>query len=137
MGKNDKRMCWSCDGHVSFEHATCPYCSADLGTSKATFSSEDGVLNPPYPGKEYTISTEEWESAFKTESTQEKTEASQKNEMMGLLLLIPGVVFVLFALLLFLFSKDGVLEFSWNESFAYFYFIGALPLLFFGYKSLS
>ena len=75
------------------------------------------------------------EEAFK-EEMQAPVEKDNKKELVALLLLIPGVAFFLFALLILFFSKEGVLTLQWKESFAYFYFIGALPLIILGIRAL-
>ncbi len=140
MGKkNDKRLCWSCDGYVGFEELLCPYCGSDLANAPQTASITQEEA-PPYQtplADQFSVSNEEWNQAFDEAETEKKGEKDEhKNELVAIIMLIPGVVFLLFSLLLFLFSKEGVLHLEWKASIAYFYFIGALPLIYFGFKSL-
>lgn len=175
--KNDKRLCWNCDGGISphFEH--CPYCGVSVAlpadtheatkdpafsfppknlTSMNPIDEQSSYLGHPFqkafsderiPPSPYANSTqkpvtdEEWKQAMESEETppdefEEPSSSSHKGEMIALLLLLPGVVFFLFGLVLLLFSHNGVLTLQWNQSFAYFYFLGALPLLILGWKSL-
>ncbi|MCC5831966.1 MAG: hypothetical protein JJU12_02865 [Chlamydiales bacterium] len=159
--KNDKRLCWNCDGSVSIHLAQCPYCGVDLSQTREQSGEKDlfqGFTNPfqnsspvdqsiPKPpfacvfNQELTVSEDEWNQSFKEEAEESKKEEEKlsittKREMIALLLLLPGVVFFLFGLTLFLFSSDGVLTLEWNQSFAYFYFLGAVPLLFLGWRAL-
>jgi hypothetical protein len=152
--KNDKRLCWNCDGYVHFHLERCPYCGVDLTKegNKSPFAafSEKSSMNekafaPPYaatnPAKEFDVSDEEWKAAIdKSESVDENDESNEKprsNELTALLLLLPGISLFLFAMLLILFSKEGSLHLHWKESFAYFYFLGAVPLLILGWKALN
>jgi hypothetical protein len=143
MGKkNDKRLCWNCDGYIEFEFEKCPYCGCNLNQppSQAHKSSlDESVLNPPYPAisKEFAVTKEEWDQAL-DESGEEKRpeEKGYRNDLVAMIMLLPGVMFILFALALFLFSSEGVLQLQWKASFAYFYLMGAIPLLVFGFRSL-
>jgi hypothetical protein len=149
-----KKLCWNCDGNVSLQLTHCPYCNVDLTSTeknqKEDYSSfkrkapleqeKRGVKipKPPYASlasSEQGVSEEEWQKSLE-KVEKEQTSESGKKEMIALLLLLPGVVFLLFGVLLMLFSQNGVLTLKWNESFAYFYFMGALPLLFLGWRLL-
>ena len=153
--KNDKRLCWNCDGYVHFHLERCPYCGVDLTMeNKSAFKAlDDAKLNdnknldksfaPPYPAAsaEFSVSDDEWENALENEDKQaashEAQETDSKNHLTALLLLLPGVALFLFALVLILFARDGVLHLEWKESFAYFYFLGSVPLLIMGWKALK
>lgn len=121
----------------------------------STFSSSENPLGHPFqrayqeeaipksPYGNLSVTQEEWNQALEGDSASQKNEEegssshTDKNGMIALLLLLPGVVFFLFGLILILFSNNGVLTLQWNQSFAYFYFLGALPLLILGWKALS
>ncbi len=156
--KNDKRLCWNCDGSVSLHLTQCPYCGVDLTRDsgekgeKASFSSfaspfqsaptavDASIPKPPFSNIS-AVSEDEWNHALgeegeAVESEEEVGFSTTRREMIALLLLLPGVVFFLFGLALFLFSSDGVLTLKWSQSFAYYYFIGAIPLLFLGWRAL-
>lgn len=158
--KNEKRLCWNCDGSVSLHLSNCPYCGVDVSKAPnapqldapyqgfaSPFQSapeQEGIPRPPYANffsQEAAVSEDEWNTALGEEVEERIPEESEessssKREMIALLLLLPGVVFFLFGLALLLFSSGGVLTLKWNQSFAYFYFIGALPLLYLGWRAL-
>lgn len=151
--KNDKRLCWNCDGSVSHHLSQCPYCGVDLTAPQEQkdftnpFQSatvDETIPQPPYSNvfsKDLSTNEEEWNSAVTEEREIAKKEeadvaSTTKREMVALLLLLPGVVFFLFGLALLLFSSEGVLTLAWNQSFAYFYFLGAVPLLYLGWRAL-
>lgn len=152
MGKkNDKRLCWNCNGYVEFQFENCPYCSCHidhLSKNQAVKSGVEGelnaslnesVLNPPYPAisKEFAVTKEEWDQALNEDvAEREPEEKEHKNDLVAMIMLLPGVMFVLFAAILFFFSSDGVLQLQWKASFAYFYLLGAIPLLIFGLRQL-
>jgi hypothetical protein len=151
--KNDKKLCWNCEGNVSHHLSQCPYCGVDLtkpapreesslfkGLNSPFQSAPDQrtTSQPPYArGKDFTVTKEEWNVALNEEKESKKEEDSPttKREMIALLLLLPGVAFFLFGLILILFSNEGVLTLRWNQSVAYFYFLGAAPLLYLGWRA--
>ncbi len=153
--KNDKRLCWNCEGNVSHHVAQCPYCGVDVRQPVARdeeslfkgFASpfqnvpQNGIPQPPYASnfnRDISVTEEEWNSSFNEEKEivdEEDSSLAPKREMMALLLLLPGVVFFLFGLALTLFSNEGVLVLKWNQDIAYFYFLGAVPLLYLGWRA--
>jgi hypothetical protein len=159
--KNDKRLCWNCDGSVSLHLSQCPYCGVDLSLTpeangdknpfqnftspfQSSASIDQSIPKPPFANvfsQDTSVSEEEWNQSLGEEADGIKSEdielsTTTKREMIALLLLLPGVVFFLFGLALILFSSEGVLTLEWNQSFAYFYFLGAVPLLFLGWRAL-
>ena len=54
-----------------------------------------------------------------------------------MLLLLPGVFFLLFSLILLLFSNHGLLTLQWKAQYWFIYAGVALPLLYFGWRSLG
>ncbi len=157
--KNEKKMCWNCDGYFTQHAEHCPYCGVDASKKieeENPFSRsrppdsfkmdafDENYPAPPYAGvKSFSVSDNEWNQALENQEKEEPEEdemdalaKANKNEMIALLLLLPGIVFLLFALALFFFSHEGVLTLQWNQNFAYFYFIGAIPLIILGWKSL-
>ncbi len=176
--KNDKRLCWNCEGNVSHHITQCPYCGVDVTKPPArdestvfknfaspfqTAPKAEPLSKPPYataqnaipnsnfaaaqntiPNSNFSearssnlaVTEEEWKSALEGEESDEsKGDISSKKEMVALLLLLPGVVFFLFGLALILFANNGILVLRWNQSIAYFYFLGALPLLYLGWRA--
>lgn len=170
--KNEKKLCWNCDGSIALQQDQCPYCGVDLTTPTSvldpfTFQKnnisipsgesasylghpfqkayqDEAIPKAPYGSfQNLAVSDEEWNQALdgeenpvEEETEQETPTSSHKSEMIALMLLLPGVVFFLFGLMLLLFSHDGSLTLEWNQTFAYFYFLGAIPLLILGWKTL-
>lgn len=150
--KNDKRLCWSCEGNVSQHISQCPYCGVDLKQPReeggvnefvSPFQSakQNNIPQPPYAGtqnKNFVVTEDEWNSALNAEKEQLKineTLPSTKKEIIAFLLLLPGILFFLFALALIFFSSDGVLCLRWNQNVAYFYFFGSIPLLYLSWRA--
>lgn len=135
VSKNDKRLCWNCDGCVPFELTQCPYCGVQIETDNV---EDDPKTTPEVATAEYSFSAtdEEWDMAIeKKEENQEET--SERKISTSLLLILPGATFALFGLLLLLFSKNGTLILHWKTSVAYFYFFGAALLLALGWRMLK
>lgn len=59
-----------------------------------------------------------------------------ENPLASLLLLLPGSLFFLFGLALFLFSQNGILTFKFSGKYWFVYLLGSWPLLYFGWRSL-
>ncbi len=152
--KNDQKLCWNCDGSISLQLEICPYCGADLARPQntalkdppspwQTATVQKEVPPPPYTGStsaaDFSISQEEWKRTLEEKPSNEvkKEEPSGRGEMIALLLLLPGVVFFLFGIVLLLFAREGFLTIRWNGNFALFYLVGSLPLLFLGWRSLK
>lgn len=153
--KNEKRLCWNCEGNVSHHLPQCPYCGVDVTQppvrdenslfrgfgSPFQRAPNQEIPEPPYAREQtqdFTVTEEEWSSALNEEKSQAKEEGaptSSKREMIALLLLLPGVVFFLFGLALTLFSTEGILALQWNQNVAYFYFLGSVPLLYLGWRA--
>lgn len=154
--KNEKRLCWNCEGAISPHLTQCPYCGVELSEypigagdlsrhhmgSPFQSSPQNSIPVPPYANLSgnFAVSEEEWNQTMEKEGESIKKEETPhvtmtKKEMGALLLLFPGIIFLLFGLLLIFFSQDGVLSLEWNEHFAYYYFIGAAPLLFLGWRA--
>lgn len=158
--KNDKRLCWNCDGDVSLQISQCPYCGVDLSQTQpmgdtlsfnnlaSPFQSAPkghAIPSPPYSNvfsNDASGSEQEWKQTIEGENegskeAEEELARATNKDMMALLLVLPGIVFSLFGLALLFFSQEGVLTLQWNQNLAYFYFIGAAPLLYLGWRSFK
>lgn len=134
--KNDKRLCWNCEGNAPLHFEMCPYCGVNLkspGQNGFNKPEESAALYSGFPSAQ----TNKVENGWETPQEPKIDSVTEKNEAGALLLLLPGVVFLLFGLAILLFAKDGVVTLHWNASFAYFCLVGSLPLLYLGYKSLK
>lgn len=142
MKKNEKRICWSCDGDVSLHLADCPYCGANLqstngGPPKLARKELGDPFQKAPEGVATCITEEDWEDALDTTEEEKSPQVKTQRELIALLLLLPGIVFCLFGLLLLFFSKEGTLTLHWNKHIAYFYFLGAIPMIFLGWRLTS
>lgn len=145
--KNDKRLCWNCEGNVSHHINQCPYCGVDVTqppqrdetqifkgfSTPFQQNAQQEIPRPPYSANQMTVSEEEWNSTM--EEPQNHLGEDSKRENIALLLLLPGIVFLLFGLTLLFFSRGGVMVLKWNQDLAYFYFLGAIPLLLLGWRA--
>lgn len=142
--KNEKRLCWNCDGDVSLHLDECPYCAVDLNNPQEKKIPYQGLGSPfqqapssSLPKQDdLSVSDDEWKKAL-DENPDDTAKSTTRSEVIALLLLLPGVVFCLFGLLLLLFSDDGTLTLHWNQNMAYFYFLGAVPLIFLGWRAVG
>jgi hypothetical protein len=148
-----KRLCWNCEGNVPLNLENCPYCSVYLNPSSRDDSKdEEEDLAPPYrlvtssedqkvPASPFSNLEPENPKDENIKATGNIADASAtlndvKIVAMPLTLLLAGSIFFLFSLLMLLFSERGLLTLQWNGSYWYVYLIIALPMLFFGWKSL-
>lgn len=141
--KGEKKLCWNCDGYVGVQLSECPYCAAPLKSPVSEHSNlaPEGLkaIKKEPVAKDFSVSQQEWEEALSKPNApldrENEKQFSTKKEMAAFLLLLPGVVFFLFGLALVFFSNDGILRLQWNQSFAYFYLLGAAPLLYLGWRT--
>ena len=144
-----KRLCWNCEGNVSVDAETCPFCGVSVVPA-----SLDGTGNsfvPPYAAPSIHQNTEVHRSPYSVAATpvpemgtREAKEAEEiepstdefKKVVISVALLLGGSVFFLFGLALFLFSNNGIFSLHWNGAIWFVYTFMSLPMLFFGWKAL-
>ena len=144
MKKNEKRLCWNCDGDVSLHLEQCPFCGVDLNSPQSKKETYQGLGSPfqkapkdsLLPEDNFMVTDEEWRQALDDKKEEDPVSTSRR-EVIALLLLLPGIVFGLFGFLLLLFSDEGMLTLHWKQNMAYFYFLGAVPLIFLGWRASS
>lgn len=96
MKKNEKRLCWNCDGDVSLHLDQCPYCGVDVNTPQDKKIPYQGLGSPFQqapssslaPKENFSVSDEEWKNALK-EGEEEEATKSSRHEVIALLLLLP------------------------------------------------
>jgi hypothetical protein len=148
-----KKLCWNCEGSVSLSAESCPYCGVSVAGLPPEMSTD--LPTPPYrlvnatqesaiPVAPYLDETELEEEESAEELSEDIAELADKageedtKKTVGILaLLFAGSVFLLFGFALFLFSDEGYLTLHWNASYWFVYLLLALPLLFFGLRSLN
>lgn len=145
-----QKLCWNCEGSVATHIENCPYCGVYLSPEEVEKTSSFSMLKPPYPFSfsedenvpkaPYAPSPEEKQEEELENSLLEPAKKLQTEQILDALIplvaLTSGVVFLLFALALYLFSADGVLTLRWNADYWYIYILIALPCLLLGMKSL-
>ncbi len=133
-----KKLCWNCEGGVSYEEENCPFCGVYLsphGREEDDEEEETDFFTPPYPTEK-----EEETPLAKPSSKEVKLNTSSsdlKKVAVPVTLLLSGTVFFLFGLALFLFSRGGLFILRWNGSYWHVYLGFGLAALFFGWKSLN
>lgn len=141
-----KRLCWNCDGNVHLYEMNCPYCGAELASSEASTNPNEPLANAvaadaipqpafsSYEEESFIPSDEEWNSEEK--DIDNSMQANEIASLMPLLLLLPGSLFLIFGLALFLFSDNGFLVFQFNGRYWFVYLGLSFPLMYFGLKQL-
>jgi hypothetical protein len=146
-----KKLCWNCEGSVSFSEETCPYCGVSV--VPAFLEGAEVEFAPPY--KMAQENSEIPKSPFDLHNDQEdianELQREQVNEVItseqpdvdefkrvaiAMILLLSGSVFFLFSLALGLFSHHGTFTLQWDASYWFVYSFLALPMLFFGWHAL-
>lgn len=101
---------------------------------------------PPAPYSPYSIPRLVEERAVEPEPQAEvvvqpveaaPVQTKSTSPLLPMFLLIPGVFFLLFGMIMFLFSREGVLSLSWDAHYWFIYLGGALPLLYYGWRLLQ
>lgn len=144
-----QKLCWNCEGSVATHIENCPYCgvylSPDHVDDKHSRLSQIQAPYPFYASKEtknvpkalYTpVEEEKKEELPKVEEPKKIARLDVLEAMLPLVALSAGVVFLLFAAALYLFSTEGWLTLQWNASYWYLYLAISLPCLFVGWKAL-
>lgn len=152
--KKRQKMCYNCEGEVDLDVIVCPFCAADLRVERPEMQrpAYDASLSVKnlnthqslYPPQYVSNANEE------EETTQEHPQYSQDHEMIApveeieqksifgpTILLTLGLQFLLFGLFMLFFSYDGLMTFQLDARLWFFYLLAAVPLLIFGYRSLS
>lgn len=153
----NRKLCWNCDGSVHTHATKCPYCSTDLSES-APVTLSATAPPPPYAAPEpqlvarrvtpqppYNTTPLHAEPPPREEPTAMSPPSpvtssrvpTLRDVVLPMLLLLPGAFFLLFGAVLILFSADGVLTLRWNAHYWILYLALAIPLLYFGWRSLN
>ena len=141
-----KKLCWNCEGNVSRTAENCPYCAVYLNPE----SVEENDVKPFYspqssngtiPKAPYSPQGESGSEDAQEEAPPVKSEHHEESLFRSLFLpitlLTAGLFSFLFAVILFLFSTNGVLTLEWDGELWYLYAIAGAPLLFSGWKFLE
>jgi len=144
--KKRQKMCYNCEGEIDLDVIVCPFCAADLREEKPEqqrpsynptstvkhLNTQQSLYPPHYVAKPVSQEQTPPEEAPMTESFEE-----EKSVIGPTILLTLGAQLLLFGLLMFFFSEKGVMVLKWDARFWFLYLFASVPLLIFGYKSLS
>lgn len=143
-----KKLCWNCEGSVSLNEETCPFCGVSVVPAFLEGAADE--FAPPYskqmkgeldiPKSPYGFDDEYGREEIKqSQKEAEEMEPSLndfKRTILSLTFLFCGSVFFLFSLALGLFSNNGLFTLQWNANYWFIYTFLAVPLLFLGWRSL-
>ena len=132
-------MCWSCEGNVPLTAETCPFCGVNLDNVMP--SAVGGGYKSPYrlakSEEAEVIPVAPLQRAEEFPDADDESDQT-KHVMLTLGCLSVGIVFLLFGIILFLFSSsDGTLVLRWDAHYWYFYLVIGLPLIIVGWRVLS
>ncbi|MBI5273376.1 MAG: hypothetical protein HY861_05270 [Chlamydiia bacterium] len=149
--KKRQKLCHNCEGEIDLDVIVCPFCAADLREEKP----EQGRSLPPSNVKrlsqEKQTSQSLYPSPMSIKSAGEGVVESEPSSLAqnsptvekprhlfsATALFTLGVQIFLLGLLMLLFSHKGVVTLRWNAAHWFFYCLGAVPFLYFGYRSLD
>jgi hypothetical protein len=144
--KKRQKMCYNCEGEIDLDVIVCPFCAADLREEKP--EQQIPSYNPA--GTLKNLSTQQ--SLYPTQSApkvrQEEVheeepqmapvdEEETKNIVVPTILMTLGAQLLLFGFLMLVFSSKGAMILKWDARLWYFYVLGSIPFLIFGYKSIN
>lgn len=158
--KKRQKLCYNCEGEIDLDVIVCPFCAADLREEKPelqrpTYHPSFSVRNldasqtqqslyPSSPAPLQEPVAEEEEAAapsspepLATLLQEDEEEAKQKHFFAPTILFTLGVQLFLIGMLMLLCSHKGVIILKWDARSWFFYVLASLPLLIFGYRSLS
>lgn len=158
--KPKKKMCWNCEGRVTFQDENCPYCGVYLSPlSEDKKEDKENLFAPPYRVEEveeeeeqavplapYNAPQEVVAAVIPQKSSQIEHQEDHsgpflstdiKAAVLPLIFLLGGSVCFLFGIALLLFAQHGTLTLQWSGDYWFLYFAAALPMLFFGWKYLQ
>jgi hypothetical protein len=97
-------------------------------------SLEDQAVTSPFPKS---VAAEMPNQGTSSALREEVYGTETSNEALPFVLLLSGMIFLVFGLILFLFSTQGFLVLKWNASFWPMYLLLSVPLLVFGWRALD
>lgn len=148
--KKRQKLCYNCEGEVDLDVIVCPFCASDLRAEKPeqtrpvyspaaslkNLNTQQSLYPPQYAQKSLQENAEAIEEPVEQEMGADATE-EPRNIFGPTILLTLGAQLLLFGILMFLFSHKGSLILKWDARFWFFYVLASVPLLIFGYRSVS
>lgn len=133
---------------MDFSVENCTFCGVYLSNSSLINQRNEGTAHiaPYQTSSEKSIPKAPYAAVKekdKAEVDQEPTEGGEealnqkyKGSILPFALLLAGSVFLVFGLILLIFSHEGTLTLHWNASYWFIYLVAAAILLFIGGRSL-
>jgi hypothetical protein len=148
--KKRQKMCYNCEGEIDLDVIVCPFCAADLREEKpeqqrASYNSPASLKNlntqqslyPPHYSPKAAVQPEE-ATLVEEPPQMAPVEAEEAKHIFGpTVLMTLGTQLLLFGILMFLFASKGVMILKWDARLWFLYIFASIPLLIFGYKSVS
>lgn len=138
--KKRQKLCHNCEGGIDVDVIVCPFCAADLreerpeeGATPYLPPMKDGFVNQQVSKSLYTPQKE----ASEEKAAEIPQEAKTPSVFVPTILFTLGVQLFLFGLLVLLFSHKGAVVLKWDARYWFCYILASIPLLIFGYRSLS
>ena len=151
MTTKKTKLCWNCEGVVDRSSENCIYCGVYLHPEKEDIQEDqvDSATAPLYTPVEH--EDEDYEPHYHTEEdekivyeeihAEKNRQGTSSEDIRGVILplafLLAGSIFLLFGLILYFFSKDGVFVLKWNANYWFIYLLVAIPLLYIGWRTLQ
>lgn len=145
--KKRQKLCYNCEGEIDLDVIVCPFCAADLReervdleeTSSASHNIHEmshSLYPPAYPLQE------EREEVLDEGSSEKEVQESHFAEPIlpiagSIFLFASGATLFMLGCLMLFFSSGGELVLKWDARFWFLYLFVSLPLLIFGYRSIS
>ncbi|NGX58641.1 MAG: hypothetical protein K940chlam3_01549, partial [Chlamydiae bacterium] len=141
------KLCWNCEGVVDRSSENCVYCGVYLHPEKEETDGFDSDVSrsPLYtPEDDQDIELQEHQPHYQTEDEKILNEEIHGDDIkvtvsedirgviLPLLFLLAGSVFLLFGLILYFFSNDGVFVLKWNANYWFIYLLFSFPFLYIG-----
>ncbi len=146
--KKRQKMCYNCEGEIDLDVIVCPFCAADLREEKP--EQQRPTYNPTISVKNLNTQQSLYPSQHAAKAPVPEEPVNEEPQMAlplpeedgksifgPTILLTLGAQLLLFGIFLCLFSHKGALILKWDARIWFFYVFASIPLLIFGYKSLS
>lgn len=133
MAEQRQKLCWNCEGNISFQEENCPFCAVYVGPIGQEIKNSpfrnNHAKNKDIPASPYAKEEVKEEAAVEEDSVSPAAFFTQESLFMPLVFLPAGSILLLFSIYMVLFSENGRLTLQWNADYWYIYFLLSLPML--------
>lgn len=141
-----KKLCWNCEGNVQRDATNCIYCGVYLQHEE--YEEEDNLhLSPPYSSSGREDEESLRDAPYKPEETlsselelgirEDSSKSILKRVVLAQISLSLSSLLAIFGVILFFFSREGVLTLRWDGEFWPYYLLLAAPLFLIGLRALK